>query len=459
LAAFVWISIWVLVIVTRIEKTPGEGVFLLKSSKQLRALFGAGDAGSLLEIARTWSSFNRLDPTQYWIVRLWSPGLPLIEIPMVWIEKLGIPIYLTFIAVTLLLWGVVFYLFWRHFSPTLGRATCILIGVFTYFSWDFNYFFVEGLFNTEGIAYCLLTISFFGLFYNTVLLRNGSLRPIVVFGVLFGFAIWVRHTNDVTLVLSSLIFFPLLSYRLLINGRIKPSKDKKIKKRLLTKENRYFDLKKICVFLAIAFVVTLPWRIISSTFFDGVPGTMTSGGGAIATNVWATPESVTGKFWGVYGINWACKIDKKQCLQILTGDGGETFSTSQLMTLAVKSALSNPLDYLNERLTFAKVFSNPLSPWIFNFGDNGGLLNFGFLFLNLFYIRKIPKIERDLIIKIWAPFIAFTILQLMWIHFEPRYFIPLRIGLLGMLISTLAVYRSTNGIKDPIVSKQFGINI
>ena len=450
LVAFIWICIWVFVIVTRIEKTPGGGLFLLKSSQHIRALFGSGDAGALLEVAQTWSSFNGLDPiTQYWIVRLWSPGLPIIEIPMLWIEKLGIPIYLTFMAVVLLLWGTAIYLFWRYFSPILGRLICILIGVFTYFSWDFNYFFVEGLFNTEGIAYCFLIISFFGLFYNIVLDINESLKPMVIFGILFGFSIWVRHTNDVTLALSSIIFFLLLISRFLIKAKKNSTKAKSNKKRPPLKDNRHLDLQKICVFLAIALAVTLPWRIAAPTVFGGVPGPMTSGSGVIAGNVWAPPESVSGKYWGVYGSNWACKIDPKQCAQILASIDNAPYSSSQLMFLATKSAILNPLNYLDERLKYAKKFSNPLSPQIFNFGSNGSLFNFGYLFFILYYFRKIPKTERNQIIKIWIPFIVFTIFQLMWIHFESRYFIPLRIGLLGMFVSTLAVHRSAKGDKTP----------
>ena len=440
IAAASWIFIWICFISIQINKTPGEGHFLLKSSGQIRALFGPGDAGSLLEIATAWSNFQSLDPiTQYWIVRLWSPGLPIIEIPMIWAERLGIPIYLSFIGVILFSWGIAFYLFWRYFSPLIGRRISLSIAALTYLSWDFNYFFVEGLFNSEGFGYCLFIISFLGLSYNILFADALSMRYPIVFGIVFGISIWVRHTSDITLIFESFTLLILFVFKFILTLRKNGTK-KQVLKMPKIKDFNYSNLRTVFIFFGVAFLVTLPWRIISPTVFGGAEGLMTSGGGVIANNVWASPASESGRYWGVYGSNWACQIDRRECLRISENVQNGNYSSSELMLLATKVAVLNPKSYLTERFKYAIKFSNPLSIAPQSFGRYLGLLNFGF-FLLIFFFVKIPKSSKITLMIIWIPFIIFTIFQLMWIHFEPRYFIPLRIGLFGMFLSTLAVIR------------------
>lgn len=67
------------------------------NSITIKSAFGLGDAGNLLEVALAWSNFRTLSPNdQFWIVRLWSPGLPIFEVPMLWLERVGIPLFWTF---------------------------------------------------------------------------------------------------------------------------------------------------------------------------------------------------------------------------------------------------------------------------------------------------------------------------------------------------------------------------
>ena len=61
------------------------------SAHSIRVAWGPGDAGSLLDIALTWSKLKQLDPvTQYWVPHLWSPGISVIEVPLIWLEQLVI---------------------------------------------------------------------------------------------------------------------------------------------------------------------------------------------------------------------------------------------------------------------------------------------------------------------------------------------------------------------------------
>ena len=67
----------------------------------IRNAWGQGDAGSLLDTAITWSKFHQIDRvSQFWIVHLWTPGMSIIEVPLIWISKLGIPIFWSLLFIT-----------------------------------------------------------------------------------------------------------------------------------------------------------------------------------------------------------------------------------------------------------------------------------------------------------------------------------------------------------------------
>ena len=59
------------------------------SAQQIRNSLGPSDAGFYLEIALEWARFESIDfENQSWILLIWSPGLSIIQIPMLWLEKL-----------------------------------------------------------------------------------------------------------------------------------------------------------------------------------------------------------------------------------------------------------------------------------------------------------------------------------------------------------------------------------
>ena len=89
--SFYWSLLLLYVALPQGLKTKIGSIDLLNNASptQIRNAWGPGDAGSLLDTALTWSKIENIDPTnQYWIVHLWTPGMSLIEVPLIWISHI-----------------------------------------------------------------------------------------------------------------------------------------------------------------------------------------------------------------------------------------------------------------------------------------------------------------------------------------------------------------------------------
>jgi len=409
----------------------GIGLPQNSSALEIRNAWGQGDAGSLLEMALSWSKFQPLDPvTQYWIPRLWSPGLPLLEIPMIWIENLGIPIFWSLLLTTIFIWVSVVYFFWKYVSPIIGRTYSIILLLILALGWDARYFFRDSLFYTEGIAYGLLIIGLGLANWTFIFAHQNPKRLLGLSGALIGISIWIRHTNDTGLILSllcSLIFFGLTNFK---KSQSNPASNFQTK----------YISRILLLFNLVALAVTIPWRFLAHFVYQGAPFLMSSASYLIAPNLWAKPGSPTDIYWGGLGINWACKIDMQQCLSIPNDPSG-TFERSKLIFLALRAAITNPTDYIFIRLeSLAKNWTPSFLP-LNNLFDLIAV-SFGIIFISciiLFY--KIKNRQKYLTLILWLPYLVAQLAQLLIIHFESRYFIIVRLLILGLFANLLIIFQ------------------
>ena len=428
------------------------GATLLNNSAksyEIRKAWGEGDAGSLLDVALTWSNLEQLnEETQYWIVRSWSPGMALLETPLIWLEKL-IPIFWSLLAVSITLWVSIFYLYWKKFVGIPERVLLLIVFIGMLMSWDFKYMFVDYLFYTETLAFgCLflgMSIMSFDIVLNS---EKSSKKKILLTASLIGFSVWIRHTSETGLFLLFLLSLFLVRYLYKSywninsvsnyrNRRKNQKLRKKIKEEAINNAKFKFHLKNILVVSLIAIVITVPWRMIGMVVYGNPAPVMSGAAGIVGPGVWALPESERAKYWGSYGQNWACKIDFNKCKtnQI------QKASPSKQLTEAIKTALLNPLDYTKERLKYF------FFRWIPGF--NSGLSIYGFIalvellipFASLTFFFKIKSKNKYLLMIIWCSFLVMHSAQLLLIHFESRYFIPIRILNIGLLLNLFALYR------------------
>lgn len=418
------------------------GIPNTSTPEEIRAAWGAGDAGSMLDIAITWSKFKDLDPvTQFWIPNLWSPGMALVEVPLIWLTKVGIPIFWSLLVLTISLWIVIFLLILSMFKKRTRKTLGFFVIVLYINSWDFQYFLREGLFYTEGLAYGLL---FLGLLYASKTLALASTREIknkklVAAGALIGASIWIRHTQDAGMITTLVFLFLLLNFSRIqsyFKLRSVKKKNELYAQELKIKfEFQQFIKKAISIFL-IALIFTMPWRVIAGEKFHGTPGMMSSASQLVGPGLWFKESSQAKNMWIPNGINWACKVDPVKCKEI-NEKGPDNFKYSKLIQLAIISAVTDPATYLHER------FATLMNYWIPNFAESSLKLKFGAVFpLLLFFL--LPRIvqtnlqqKKLLIASFWLVFITLNLMQLAIIHFESRYFIPVRLFSIGIFLSLI----------------------
>jgi hypothetical protein len=449
------VSVWFVVAFNRAlpeglsTKIPVLNIENNSSAEKIRESWGQGDAGSLLDIAITWANLKRLDPvTQYWIPGLWAPGLSILEVPLIWISRIGFPIFWSLLIITLSLWSILFLLIWRYFSSYTGRIPMALVFISLLWSWDFIYLLKDYIFYTEGIAFSLLLIGLILLSIRVISPYSMNNLGIYFSGILIGISIWVRHTND-----SGLIFlFILACTGFLLSKKYsmhQPPKQKKKRKTQIQLRRLELESKSLKSFFrlsmitsGIALLVTLPWRLISHFHFQGAPFLMSSASGGLPAIIWSLPNSPSALYWGSYGSNWACKINLETCYQIQSEILDGTMSRSHLFLLAFKSIIENPIRYLEERLHF--LWANWIPSFQLDFGFQN-LVAFVFILLSFYsiYLCLIIKDKRKYaLIIIWGSFLVMNFAQLAIIHYESRYFIPVRLLILGLILSLLSLNAS-----------------
>jgi acetyltransferase-like isoleucine patch superfamily enzyme len=409
--------------------SPISGINLGNSSKAkaIREAWGLGDSGSLLEAALTWANFQQLDPTtQFWIVRVWSPGLSIIEIPLIWLETAGIPIFWSLLAITTCLWMALVYLMWRKVVPIAGRLSIFLILFIFLFSWDFEYLFRNGLFYTEGISIATLTLGLFIITWSVI--RSNQLNKKFAFigGFLVGISIWVRHVNDNGLLI--ILIATLLFYILVRN----PNRFLTI---LRTKSN-LLESQFLLIFTLVAFAVTVPWRFLAHFVFQGAAFLMSSASYLVGPGLWAKPGSGTAQYWGGFGMNWACKIDIQTCLSLPDETNG-IMGRGRLILLAIRAAFQNPLGYISERWGSLSENWIPGFENINSIYDVIGMAYLAVIIAIIYLFIRVSSSRKKLVALIWLPFLIAQIAQLLLIHYESRYFITVRVLLLALLVSLL----------------------
>jgi hypothetical protein len=425
---------------------------LSTSSKtvEIRKALGASDAGSLLDVALAWSKFESLNETeQFWIVRLWSPGLAIIEVPLIWLEN-QIPIFWSLLIITVSLWTYIAYAYWKNLKRNKIRIVFITLFLGMMFSWDFRYMFVDNLFHTEGIGFGLL---FLGLTLANLRKPQESDRvsrkKLIVIGIIIGLSIWVRHTSDYGLMFLLVTAFFLSKYFKISRLIIKVTEDKhflnKVKELKTSISDPYSaekfvrsNFRQIVAVCLIALAVTLPWRVIGMSLYGNTKPVMSSSFEILGPQLWALPGSEKAVYWDSEGMNWACEIDLKRCKQPSIQSGDADFQ----LQAAIIAAFSNPKKYLQIRSQDFKnnwIPENSIYPTLHNFI---GLLQGFLVFASIYLFLKIRSLERIRTLVLWGSFIFLNLVQLLIIHYESRYFISLRLLIIGLFMNLYIIYES-----------------
>lgn len=440
--SFYWSLLLLYVALPQGLKTKIGSIDLLNNASptQIRNAWGPGDAGSLLDTALTWSKFENIDPTnQYWIVHLWTPGMSLIEVPLIWISHIGIPIFWSLLFITTLLWVSIFWLTWKYLTGLIGRLPVASLFLMLGLSWDFQYFFRDSLFYTEGLAFGLLVLGL-GVLTWALITKESRLRIFVLAGFFVGTSVLIRHVSDFGLsVFCAIAFIGFVFQRKnAINQILKSVPKKKQNKAKSLIKITDFDFYKLMISGIVANLVLLPWRFLSYFIFGGKPWILSTAAGGVGVGAW-TPNSKIG-IWGFSGMNWACNIEPLKCISIYLLPQSPHNDLVRLLQ-AVWAAIQNPISYLNFRGHYLQMNWIPAGVHsIFNFQVISSLLPVALFISGLVILHRS---KHALIVAwVWLPFLILELGQLLLIHYESRYFIPIRLFAIGFYLFAIAVKSS-----------------
>jgi hypothetical protein len=408
-----------------------ETISLFNSSGEVREKLGGIDAGQLLDASITFSQFQQLDQeTQFWIARVWSLGISAFQVPAIWLEQLNVPFTFTMVSLSCGLWLTLIFLIFRLIQNNNSRIIFAVLFISFLYSFDGNFLFSEFPFNPESIALALNLISL-TILINELVGQKFRFKNLVLSGFVLGMSIWVRYTID-----FAVIGIWIVSCISLVSSYVKNLHSKPeimaltpIGRKKL--QDRNF-LKTIVIAFSIALIFTLPIRLSNQFIYGGKPMMMSSSQELMGANLWAKIDSPHALYWDKTGMNWACKLEPVKCSSL---DLSNTKS-STLVEFAVIAAVTNPYEYLQNRLSH--FYSN----------HTGILSNNGLFFIYslfqlaliiaipiLLFFKKISK--KKLLVTIWAPFILLQYLTFLIVHYETRYFVPLHVFNLSLLFSIL----------------------
>jgi hypothetical protein len=395
-----------------LPKTQGvTGLPFGASAEQIRKAWGNGDAGSLLDAALTWSQLKDLDPTtQYWIVHLWTPGMPLLEVPLIWLSHFTFPFFFWILFLTITIWLIAWnkLLNFTKYNKFLLYFSIVSILLWT-LSWDSQYIFRDGIFYTEGISLGLICLAF------TFTLSE---KNYLIAGFTLGLSLLVRHVNDTGL---SIIY----------------EKMKRVTKKNQHIKNKNLDIMKksklIPLFRLIlgTLLATGLWRFyLSPKHYQGWFYTLSTAGAGTPAGIWAKE----GGYWADYDVNWACKFDTTGCNEIWE-IGINNWSGSSLILKALVSVLKNPFGYLEHRLPYLwRHWAGDTYPgfWTIQRLTTYLLLILVILSIVIVVVNIVNFKSVDISTLFLSGLMFGQLINLAIIHFESRYFITIR--LLSLLI-------------------------
>jgi hypothetical protein len=415
--------------------TPYLGVTVSASPQQLLNVLGFSDSGNYLRGAIDLQDLQ-VSTDNRWIFNLWPPGQMLL---LALIISFGFPPVFTLIIVFTMLWSIVGAAivlkalqgkFWYLVFP------CFSILWFTdspFVGWNQS----EGAIGTDGIGTAVLCLLFvyFSVLWNKIQL-GASFNPWISGFVVAASLSFLSHLRIIFLfcIVSSLILILFRKIAGLGYARLNPSQ----------RPNRNLDAlgvqsiqkSKLLLVILILFSVSLvPFTVYK---YQKTGSFSWSNSDYQWAQRWMTDAYLLKNSAGFLvegGANWACEIDPVKCREIQKSEllaenpysGFNRYDYSEFRNLAFVSIVNNPLDFLENRISFVgKSFTSDAGAPV---GSNGNFFR-GIIFLVMYLYLVVRGIRRFLHLNDFELFTLFMMVGLLAplfvAHFETRYLIPVQ---------------------------------
>ena len=409
----------------RIAFSTGEyGVTTSMQFSQARQTLGGLDAGSYLQGAMSLHDSSFRNTTNQFIWELWPPGLPLFEAILILVFGLGAkPLILLAITDSLLLATSTALLWVESSYLRRKKFTFILLTLFLLSSLVQGWLLDQGIMYAEGFFVFLLTMSTINL---AKFEKTKNYRYLYQSGVLLGMAAYFRAVGFTCI---EIIFLGALA----MTGIALVSKSRK-KESSKTHFRLAIDLLKYGL---VALVVTLPWSLFRATWLHLNPVQWVVTGDSTWKVAWQTDSQLDKSGLGITkGIdNWACHLDQIKCNLLSSAKNPQYFSQ------AIHVIINHPFDFLWMRITAFWHYWSLNGRWLYPqqnhlpvaFAYLEGLTSLLIVFVAVFLLFcSLSKKPHFAILSICTIF--GTTLPLLVFHLESRYFIPIKVLAVAILI-------------------------
>jgi len=384
---------------------------------QARHTLAGLDAGSYLQGAISLHDSSFRNSANQFIWQLWPPGLPLYEALLIFVFGLGAkPLVLLSVTAALLLATSTMLLWIESIKLRRKRFSLILLLVLLLSSVVQGWLLDQGIMYAEGIFVFLLILSSISLarFEST-----GKTRFFYESSFLVGLAAYFRAVGFTCIEVIFLAALLVSGIGFVLKFR-KPHPARRVLRLAL-------DLFK---YGGVAFAVTLPWSLFRASWLKLNPVQWVITGDSTWKLAWQSDADLDKSGWGITkGIdNWACHLDQIKCKILSTTKNPQYFSDS------IRVIFRHPIEFLWMRATAFWDYWTLNGRWLYPpqnrlpvaFAYFEGsvflLLVIAALFLLLTSLTRYPYfsiITLSLILGSTLPLFVF--------HLESRYFIPLKI--------------------------------
>jgi hypothetical protein len=391
-----------------LKARPSNGFGGIPFNLELSTLKYPGSASDIwyyLYRAKFFENFSLPPDDEFWIMRIWPPGLSLWYATLSFITFKGTIFLLLHLIILSTSWFMVFiYFVWRCKNVWATFLTSFLSLIFM--STDM---FSSWLIGEHSVASESLSLLFYVAFLIALLSPSSKLSSDFLRGIIPAIflvaASLTRAVFDLMFVLTLAVLLAYIVFNYLSRREIK-----------------FLKNKIVIVFIISYLILSAPFRI----FMLNEAGTPLYSGNASGT--WAdswTPSDNLGAFWIETGYNGFCKSYPEKCKQLQETSG--PVSNEDYRDAAISELIRDPSPWIKERIqVIATQFWKAVEFSPERRSTGLILLSATPLLLLLIKVRKVKNSFPPSTQKSSASFADimafFSFGPLVLAHFEPRYF-------------------------------------
>ena len=410
-----------------------------------------GDQASYGRVALDIYNHGTVTKASVWALHFWPPVLPLLESLLLRLFGINHPFILSVALITICIWSIVLMLLYSILRTTINRYLALLLPLSVLAFDDFMpYGFRTGVLTTDSISCAFFCCSFL-VIINAKSHRKKLLMSIVS-GLLMACAALTRVTYEFVgnfLLIGSMLALFVKVARLIKAKTMCPGNLK-----IIIRSQVGYILIAATVFSIALIPYKLHYKSLTGEY------ALTAKSSYIWMLQWMTDQELVeiGAGWVSAGLGgMACRVEPDLCKSInaLASSKKPDFNRArkyhEYRTLALKAFFFNPYKWMKIKLSRFHLywFSNTSIPSnVFK-----GLANIALLFFSMFILTiqllRFVNYKAIVMSYYYLAFLGGCLLPLFIIHYEARYFYPIKmVGIIFTLTLISVIPRLEIGRKE-----------